>query len=276
MADTTLNVKQLLDLGRQSSGPQVVADGIPYAVIPSDCKMVSLADAIYNKYRETPVRKQATVKVLDGASFIEYYNLFSDPNSRVFADETASRVLAILDYHGAGTDGGPRWGEHRIQLDLRLSEEWLVWNGRNGQENKFTQMEFAEFIEDNTPDITTPDAATMLEMARTLEAKTEADFSSAIRLNNGQVQFTYSETVKGTYGSGKVEIPEEFLISIPVYVGSPRISIRARLRYRINSGKLAIWYDLLRVGEIERKAFMTVLQEIKDGLKVGIINGSPA
>lgn len=276
MADATLNVKELIRIGKETGAPQVTSQGgIPYVVIPSDCKVVGLADMIYNKFSTAPIRKQAFVKVLDGASFIEYFAKFCDENSRVFADETQSRVLAVLDYHGAG-DSGPRWCEHKLQLDLRHSDEWTTWTGKNGVEEKMVQVEFAEFIEDNTPDIVRPDAATMLEMARTLEAKTEADFSSAIRLNNGQVQFTYNENIKGTFGSGKVEIPEEFLIAIPVYVGGARVQVRARLRYRILGGKLSIWYDLLRVKEIERSAFMAILQEIKDGLKVSIINGNPA
>jgi uncharacterized protein YfdQ (DUF2303 family) len=160
-------------------------------------------------------------------------------------------------------------------LMLRHSEEWKTWTGHNGQPRKMTQMEFAEFIEDNTPDIVNPRAADMLEMARTLQAKADVDFSSAIRTNNGQVQLKYTENVKGTYGAGNVEIPEEFTISIPVYVGSPRVTIRARLRYRLNSGKIAIWYDLLRADAVERDAFMATLEEIRTGIGVTVINGSP-
>jgi hypothetical protein len=113
-------------------------------------------------------------------------------------------------------------------------------------------------------------------MARTLQAKTDVDFSSAVRLNNGQVQLKYTEQIKGTYGNGNVDIPEEFTIAIPVYVGTPRVTIRARLRYRLVSGKLSIWYDLLRPSEVERNAFIGVLDTIKDGLKVNVINGEPA
>lgn len=276
MAEATLNdktLKEILRLGQTVGDPKAVPGGVPFVVIPSDCKVESLANLVYNDFSDRPHRKKAAVKVLDAASFIEYYTLFSDENSRVFADETTAKVLAVLDYHGAG-DNAPRWGQHRLSLDLRYSEEWSRWTKANG--TKKTQIEFAEFIEDNTPDIQSPPAATMLELAREMAAKTEVDFSSAIRMSNGQVQLKYTEQVKGTYGSGNVEIPEEFVIGIPVFVGTPRVAIRARLRYRLVSGKLTIWYDLLRHDAVQREAFLAVLAGIKDGLTVTIINGSPA
>jgi uncharacterized protein YfdQ (DUF2303 family) len=267
-------IKELLALGVAQGAPKEVG-GVPYAIVPNDCSVKDLSAFRFNDFSAAPHRKKGTVAVLDAASFIEYYTLFSDANSRVFADETKSQVLAVLDYHGAG-DGGPRWGQHRVRLDLRKSPEWLTWMNQNGQAKKMSQMEFAEFIEDNTPDIREPNAATMLEMARSLQAKTDVDFSSAIRTNNGQVQFKYTENVKGTYGNGNVEIPESFTVGIPVYVGTQRVAITARLRYRLNSGKLSIWYDLLRADAIERDAFMSTLAEIKQGLSVTIINGVPA
>lgn len=268
-------LKELVRIGQMTGEPKQVA-GIPFAVIPDDCKLEDLTKFRFNQYAERPHRAIGTAAVLDAASFIEYYTLFSDENSRVFADETTSKVLAVLDYHGAGSEGGPRWGQHRVRLDLRSSPEWSTWINRNGVAHKMTQMEFAEFIEDNTPDIREPSAATMLEMARSLQAKTDVDFSSAIRTNNGQVQFKFTESIKGTYGSGNVEIPEQFIVGIPVYVGSPRVAITARLRYRLNSGKLSIWYDLLRHEAVEREAFLSALDGIKGALNVTIINGVPA
>jgi uncharacterized protein YfdQ (DUF2303 family) len=271
---TDKTIKEAVRLGQITGDAKTANGGIAYAVIPNDCQVVSLAQFQHTDYADRPHRKKGVVAVLDAPSFIEYYSLFSDEHSRVFADETKSRVMAVLDYHGIG-ENAPRWGQHRVQLDLRYSEEWKRWTGCNGQAKKMSQMDFAEFVEDNTPDIVEPSAATMLEMARTLQAKTDVDFSSAIRTNNGQVQLKYSETVKGTYGSGQVDIPEEFKISIPVYVGTARITVRTRLRYRLNGGKLSIWYNMLRPEAIERDAFVFTLDAIKDGLKVTIINGNP-
>lgn len=275
MAETTVNTNQLLDrmlkLG-QVTGDVKQSGGVPFMVIPQDCKVQGLSDLIYSKFAARPHRIIQSVTVRDVASFVAYYTLFSDENSRIFADENSKGVLAVLDYHAAG-EGAPRWGDHKLTLQLESSDEWGEWLAHNGQANKMTQVEFAEFVEDHTPDIRQPDAATMLEMARTLQAKTDVDYSSAIRLNNGQVQFTYNETVKGTFGAGKIEIPESFLISIPVYVGSERTSLTARLRYRLASGRLSIWYDLLRYRDIARDAFRCEVKAISEQLKATIIQG---
>ena len=277
MADqTNINSNQLLDkmlkLG-QATGDVKQSGGVPFIVIPNDCKMQSLADVLYSKFAPRPHRIVQSVTVRDVGGFVAYYTLFSDPNSRIFADEKKNAVLAILDYHAAG-EGAPRWGDHRLTLALEHSDEWAEWIGKNGQDNRMNQVAFAEFIEDHTADIREPDAATMLEMSRSLQAKTDVDYTSAIRLNNGQVQLAYNEQVKGTYGAGKVEIPETFLISIPIFTGSIRQPITARLRYRLVSGKLSIWYDLLRYRDIARDAFKGAVAEITDALKATAIKGS--
>ena len=278
MASSEINTQQLLDkmlkLG-QSTGDVKNSGGLPFVVIPQDCEVQDLSALIYSRFAARPHRIIQAVTVQDVASFVAYYSLFSDPNSRIFADEPNSKVLAILDYHAAG-EGSPRWGDHKLTLQLTASDEWKAWIGKNGQQAKMSQTDFAEFIEDHTPDIRQPDAATMLEMARTLQAKTDVDYSSAVRLNNGQVQLTYNEQVKGTFGAGKVEIPESFLISIPVYTGSERVPITARLRYRLVSGKLSIWYDLLRYRDVIRDAFKTEIAAMREKLAVTIIDGSAA
>ncbi len=267
-------IAELTKLGRMSVAVQVAKEGgIPFAVIPSDCKVQPLSDLLYNEHNATPERVKGTAKVLDADSFCAYYTLFNDPNSRVFADETSDRILAVLDYHAAG-EGTPRWGQHRLDLTLRHSEEWKTWTGKNAARQ--TQTDFAEFIESNAPDIVSPDGATMLEVARDISAKTDGDFGSAIRMANGSVQFKYSEQVKGTFGAGNLEVPEKFIIAIPVHIGSDRVQLTARLRYRINSGKLTFWYDLHRADAVERLAFATVHAKISDTLKITIINGTPA
>lgn len=267
-------LQEAVKLGR-ITGDLKLAGNTPFVVIPKDAQVVSLREYLFNGDTERPAAKRGTVSVLDAASFIEYWTLFSDEHSRIFADETKSQVLAVLDYHGIG-ENAPRWGRHRVNLTLRFSEEWSLWTGHNGQKNKFSQLDFAEFIEDNTPDFVQPKAADMLEMARTLSVKTDVDFSSAVRNSNGQVQIKYNETVRGTAGTGNVEIPEEFIIQIPVYVGTPRVPVRARLRYRLASGKLTIWYDLLRPDAIQRDVFVSTLEAIRGSIQTPIINGSPA
>ncbi len=277
MADpivTDKSIADLVDLGRMTGDAKVAVGGlVPYAVIPNNCKVEDLSRLLFNEHAERPERKQGTITVLDGVSFCEYYTLFSDENSRAFADETKSRILAVLDYHEAH-DSGPRWGKHRLDLPLRHSPEWETWNGEDAKNQ--TQTAFAEFMEDNAPDIVSPDAATMREIAMDLSAKNDVNFASGVRLANGQVQLVYNETIVGTYGKGQMEIPERFTISIPVHVGAERVEMVVRLRYRINGGKLTFSYHLFRPDAVERAAFVAVRQSIEQALGIRIINGTPA
>jgi uncharacterized protein YfdQ (DUF2303 family) len=277
MADTPISEKavaELVSIGKVLGKPFEIPNGeFPFTILPNGCSVHSLEKFVFNEHNAAPERKTGSISVFDVPSFCEYYTLFSDENSRVFANETTSSFLAILDYHGA-LDGGPRWCKHRLSMALRSSEEWNVWSGKDGE--KFNQMDFSDFIEDNAPDIVMPNAATMLEVAKDLRAKTDVDFGSAIRTSNGSVQFKYSEQVKGTYGAGNIDIPEQFTISIPVHIGSERVSLTARLRYRLNAGKLLFYYNLLRASAVKRDAFYLAHRAISESLNITLINGTPA
>lgn len=270
-------LRRVIDLARANAAPQAANGGTPFILVPDGMRVHDLGVTVYNEHAERPERIKGTVKVFDPASFCHYFGLFRDDESRVFADETAAKVLAVLDYHQSMAEVGEvnaRWGSHRLDLTLRHSQEWRDWKAQSGK--KTAQMDFGEFLEDHGPDIVEPNAATMLEVARSLSAKTDVDFSSAIRMNNGSVQLKYNEQVKGTYGNGQFDVPESFVIAIPVFIGHDRVRVTARLRYRLNAGKLTFWYDLLRADVIERDAFLAARQAIADSLGVTIINGVPA
>jgi len=107
-------------------------------------------------------------------------------------------------------------------------------------------------------------------LAATLNATSNAQFEQATNLHNGQVQLSFREEVKGTFGGAeKKTVPREFKIQIAVYDGQPAIVIVARIRYRITGGKLSIWYDLLHTDRRKREAFELVTDQIaKAGISV--------
>lgn len=127
-----------------------------------------------------------------------------------------------------------------------------------------SQEQFAHFIEQNLVDIVEPNSAEMLEISRELVAKKSANFSSSIRLSNGEHQFSYDEEIKGTTKSGNLSIPETFKIGIPVFLNGEAYSIEARLRYRINKEhQLEMWYELIRPHDIYEDAFNTIFANIE-------------
>lgn len=267
-------IQQIAGLARLGMGPQKVEGGnIPFVLVPEGYEAKAMPDLIYNDHTKTPERIRGNVTVLDPGSFTQYYTLFNDPNSRVFADETTLKVLAVLDYHGAG-EGTPRWGQHRLTLGLRQSEEWERWIDHNNQH--MTQQTFAEFLEQNSLDVTKPTPADMVEIASDLQATTEVEFGSGLRQQDGQVKFKYTEAVRATVGGGQVSVPERFTIQIPAFIGGERVPMDALLRFRVKEGKLTFWYTLVRPEEVIRNAFIEARNAIAKDLGITIINGTPA
>lgn len=267
-------VQSLIELGRQTAGPQAIqqVDGIPVPFIIVNGKVQTLPELVWNEHAKAPERIKAGVTVLDPQSFCEYYRLFADKGSRVFADETRQQVQSVLDYHEAGD---PRWGQHRLTLALRQSEEWKTWTARNNK--VMTQQEFAEFLEQNAVDITTPSSAAIREIAEDLEVTVDVDFASAQKQAGGKVNFRYTETTKTTVSGGKqITVPDEFVVGIPAFVGGQRVPMQVLLRYRVKEQKLVFFYTLIRPEEVIRQAFLAARDGIASSLEIVIINGAPA
>lgn len=271
MADLDADVIQkIADLARIAEPRIVTQSGIPFAVIPAAAQVVSLEQFAFSQHAERPERIRQTVTVLDPQSFIEYYTRFSDEESRVFAYEPQNMITAILDYHGSE----PRWGQHKLILAMRHSEEWTRWAGANNKQ--MTQQAFAEFLEQNSIDIINPAPAAMMDVARDLIANTEVEFGSGLRMSDGQVKFKYTETVRASVNGGTVTVPEQFQLALPVYVGGERVYMDALLRFRVKDGKLSLWYTLIRPEEVLRSAFRAARSAIADELEITIINGAAA
>jgi len=133
---------------------------------------------------------------------------------------------------------------------------------------RMTQAAFAEFIEDNYPDIVKPSHAEMIQVSTNLSAKKSVQFSQATRLDNGQSQLVYQEEVKGSVETkgGSMKVPDGFTLKLPVFLGGAAYQLDARLRYRIEDGKLQIWYDLHRPHKVVEAATQAVTQSIRKGI----------
>ncbi len=132
-----------------------------------------------------------------------------------------------------------------------------------------SQEDFAIFLEDNIADIAEPSGESLLSIALTLQAKTEANFSSSRRLDNGQVQFTYTENIDARAGTGLIEIPREFAIGVRLFKNGEGYKIKARLKYRLASGQIKFWYELDRPENAVEDAFNSyVAQASESGYKL--------
>ncbi|MDR5761920.1 YfdQ family protein [Caballeronia sp. LZ035] len=267
------DVAAILGAGTALAGPQKspLSDGVPYVVVPEGYKL----EHIFER-DESPARATGTVKLRDAASFIEYFNRQKRPESLIYASLDPARILGVIDDHrayGSREDAhdGANWRAYRVEFPVPASREWKTWTSKDRQ--PMGQLELAELIEDNLPDIITPDGSTMLSIALNFEASKEGNFVSAARLQDGSTNFVWKEDVNAT--GNKIAMPSQITLSIPVFENGASYSIDARIKYRIKDGVLKIWYELIRPHKVLEAAFREVWAQIEEQTATKILLGTP-
>jgi uncharacterized protein YfdQ (DUF2303 family) len=235
-----------------------IAPGREIAAVPNGYSLQSV-----EQFMPAPYDRAGLVTLFDPASFAAYVSRFASESSVIFADGQRTTVTAILDYHEA-LDDKARHGRWRAVFTLRPTEDWRRWTGKNGQ--RMTQVDFAQFLEDNLATIAEPPGADLLTIATVLEVKRDVTFRSAIRLHDGMTQFRFEEN---DAAQGAVSLPPMIKLGIVPFEGTPHYGVDARVRYRLHDGKLSLWYDLVRPDKIVEDAFAGVENDIRTALTIG-------
>jgi uncharacterized protein YfdQ (DUF2303 family) len=236
-----------------------------FAVVPKDYCIKSLEE-----FLPRPLRIRESVLLYDTDSFIGYVNSFRLPGlSRVFFNSEQEQFVAVLDYHETETPG---WCGHTATFRPRRSVEFETWMGANRKQ--MSQVDFARYLEENMPDVVEPNSAELLQVALTFEAKKTVDFSSGVRLNNGQIQFQFDEVVRGTSQKGTIEIPEQFVLGIPIHMNGPAYRIPVRLRWRLQEAKLIFWYEIVRPHRFIEHALKEIRERVAKETAVPLLAGS--
>lgn len=230
-----------------------------HLVIPEAFKHIEIT-ALVEKAWPTPSRKRGTVHL---GSIDSFNRVVSDQGaqdvSMIYADPDARTLTAVFNDH-ATHDDQAGWRDHRAVFNAELSREFSGWLGKNN--TQMDQESFAIFLEDNIADIVEPSGDVLLAVALTLQAKTEVAFSSHKRLDNGQIAFGYSEAISATAGgNGEIVIPREFSIGLRIFKHGEGYKVKARLKYRLNSGKLKFWFELDRVENVIEEAFAAYIHD---------------
>lgn len=232
----------------------------------------------YEKFLPEPVRARGTVRVFTAEGFTAAYQHRTVDDARygavIYADPDQCRLVAVIDDdYGAH----PGWREHRVQLDLKTTDEWTLWH--NGQ-GYGTQEAFAEVVEAGEKEIVDPSATTMLDIAQTFHATVGAKVKRANRLSDGRTQFVYDEDIEASAGAaGELTIPGTFTIRVRPFLGSEPVEVECRLRYRVErGGAFKIGYQMDRPDEVKRESFARdVLDQVRVALPDAIvIEGVPA
>lgn len=267
-----LQLSAVLTALATASAAPVDIDGHHFVMVPPNYTAKNITDEV-EKAQNIPNRKRGTVQLKDIASLLAYSN---DQNAArmgyIYADPDTRTVTAVFNDHRDIGDAG--WRDHKASYKAEYTPEFQKWLGKNGA--SMTQTEFAEFVEDNFADITEPAAQHMLDMATTIQAKTDINFSSAKRLQNGQVQLQYTETIDARAGAnGALEIPKEFTLGLRIFKNGGGYRLKARLKYRLNAGTLKFWYELDRPERSIEDAFDGYVAVLREQSGYQVLLGTP-
>lgn len=275
--ESDLNIGKYADLEALAHG--LVAPTVwnedgehPQVVVPEGFQILDLASTA-----ERPDRTRANPTFWDVASLVAYGNRFNagfenDTNTVVFGDRSTTKVTAILDYP---TAEGPDWAQHRATLTMRRSPEWTAWT--NSNKKQFEQEAFANLLESLAPDIVEPDAATVLEVALSLESHTCVAFKAGFTQKNGAKILQYSEDMTATAGAtGSLKIPDKLVLNVKIFEGDELPSrVEAFFRFRVTNSKLVLFYELIRPERVVEAAFEQVLKAVSTGLSLPMLHGAP-
>lgn len=276
----------LVDQTRRAVEPKQLADGQLYGVFDAAGNFSLVKTPAYQRLldAEPPVRIQASRRVRDVKSFLEYLGTHVTAGDKegqigelpllgkglleVWADEPMLKVTAVIN-------GGDGWCDHTCTLALRKSDTWAEWMSIDGK--LLPQDEFAEFIEDHLSSIGEPDGATLLDICQTLQANTGVVFKSQQILANGQRQLVYEETVDAKAGAkGDLKIPSELTLVVAPFDGAAPQPVKARFRFRITAGRLTIGVKLVEPAAVIERAFTNVVDDISARLVRPVYFGSLA
>lgn len=269
--------------GRRIEGP----DGAQYVLLTGDGgqeRLTLLAEA-GGVATAKPGRIAQKITIHDEASLVDYAARFRDANSLVLGDLRGDRAVVILDYHSSSRDNyadvdpdlrpvsfqAEHLG-HVATLALQKSLEWAEWTAIDGK--LLPQLDFVRFLEENREDVVSPDAATILEAARDLQALRKADFRSLVRTNTDHVTIEYAEEAEAR-SKNDITLPSEFTLSLPVYFEGPLVEVVAILRWKIaEGGGLQLGVKLKRAERVRQEEFRRVITELSKATKIPAVYGS--
>lgn len=204
-------------------------------------------------------------------SLTRYAKRFKGAASLLLASISTNTIVAVLDYHEprADEDGGQVGDDfahaftgHRATLTLPYSLEWKEWTGIDGK--MLPQLDLCRFLEENSEDIRSPDAATVLEACRDLQSLKRVDFRSVVREDSENVRIEYAEEDDVRGRNESVTMPAEIVLGLPVYFDGEEHEVRALLRWKVSDGNLTLGVKLKRAERIRQAVFKGIVGEIAE------------
>lgn len=221
-------------------------------------------------YLDRPRRPAGTIYVHDAGGFVEAVRQRGYQSVALYGDEEKTALVAVLNDDFGTTPG---WRDYRVELRLRKRPEWVHWRSLDGE--LVAQERFAAHVEDGLDELVRPGAAEMLDLAQTFHATTAARFKGGHRLASGARQFVYEEEVDASAGAGgELSIPETLELAVRPFYGSDKYAVDARFRFQLKAGELRLGYKLNRPDDVERAAFLAIVETVAGELSLSPVAGA--
>ncbi len=272
LAKETLQL--ILDTGRGQNAVQKGDSGDAFFIRPD-----GNAQGIRHFFK--PTRVEAKVNLTDADSFCEYFKRFANPASLIFGNvhPDGATFRAIIDYH-APSDAKPTpdYCDHIATFSTKKTPEWEAWLKANRK--PMSQIEFATWLEDNLHLFTVakeeaPSAADLLELVKSLHGHQNATFNTSIRLDNGAHSCSYEEAVnvQGSVRGGAVVLPPFIYGGFPLFQGMPGYLVQARLKSRIESRKLVLFFETVAMEKMIQDCLDIVIERIEEKTERTVLIG---
>lgn len=268
---TKESIEALLDAGMARAETVVAAEGAdPFIILPENYHAQDISQFL------APTRIKQAPQMIEAGSFIDYVNRFKSGNTLIFANvnDNGARLVGMIDYHGVDE---PAYCQHCVGFETIPTKEWSDWMQANGK--RMDQVAFATWLEEHYATITDPAGAVLLELVQTLIGKSDVRYNSAIRLKSGSSKLDFEEdvTLRGTTATkeGEVELPQVITAGISPFQGTEKYEVKARLKYRIESRKLQLWFETIAPHRIVRDAILGIVKQIAEKTEIIPLIGRP-
>lgn len=280
MSEQIDNAKTILEAGKGLAAKVQEVSGLPCIVTPTGAQPLVDVIRIADERAERPRRRRGAAELQSVASFVEHVLRFKSGESAVFANAKDRTFTAVFNYHPAGADSPPAWGDHRSVYACPLSTEWKAWGG--GADLGATQDGFATFLvkrerdlavnAGSSPDKPYPSPADLMTLAGTLETYSSMKSKRDRDIRTGRVSVSFSEE-SGV--KGNVVIPAAFGIRIPIFEDADPVLVEVSLRVEVVEGAARFVIGITDAEKVLRSAFTGLVERVHRDTELTVFVGTP-
>jgi hypothetical protein len=249
--------------------PKIIKDarGIEWLLLPQqgtwNCRQLTPDSEIAPK----PAYAEARAAVHTTTSLINYLNRFKTADTMIFADLQAHKLVAVIDYHSAGS-AAPGLRKHAVTLQLTHSNEWETWT--EADDELYEQKKFARFLEENKLDVLSPAGGDLLEIVLDMEKGVNMRVGrKMVSAGSDRGNEGFSRDVDGT------ELPPVWTLAIPVFTGEPNATITAYARDELDDGKLKVGFKLSKIENVKESELTRIALLVGTETSLPVVLGTP-